>query len=171
VATIHPYAIIADPVVDERARSYTRPVDPAILCPHRRSSASAVKRYLYVSLYEERCSMLIQTATVLVIEDDEAVRSLLVTILADRPARSVTGAGSGVEALAYLDRAWPDLILLDIKMSDIDGFALYRCIRDRAESANVPVLFTTALSADETAEQMRQLSGPSVTGATRGRTN
>ena len=95
----------------------------------------------------------------LIIDDDESVRWLLAEILADRPGWSITTASSGLEALVSLDAQRPDLILLDIKMPGLDGFDVYKLIRERDDLASVPVLFTTVLGDAQTAAQVAGLAG------------
>lgn len=54
------------------------------------------------------------------------------------------GASSGLEALDVLNRVRPRLILLDVRMPDMDGFETCRRIRLRDDLARVPIAFVTA---------------------------
>ncbi len=101
-----------------------------------------------------------QRTTILVVDDDEHTRSLLVDALADRAELLITAVGDGKAALAYVDMACPHLILLDVKLADLDGLTVYRRLRERADLARVPVLFLTGLSADHLDEQTAALPGP-----------
>jgi len=56
------------------------------------------------------------------------------------------GAGSGEEALEALATTHPDLVLLDIMMPGISGHETCRRIKDNAATADIPVIFMTALS-------------------------
>lgn len=56
----------------------------------------------------------------------------------------VAACNSGHMALKYLEGHVPDLILLDVKMPDMDGFETLRAIRQKEKAKNVPVIFLTA---------------------------
>jgi sigma-B regulation protein RsbU (phosphoserine phosphatase) len=55
-------------------------------------------------------------------------------------------AKNGETALAIAQKAAPDLILLDIMMPDIDGFEVCRRLKDNPDTANIPVIFLSALT-------------------------
>ncbi len=52
--------------------------------------------------------------------------------------------GNGAETLAFVAEVSVDLVLLDINMPGLDGFAVYDLLRARPETATVPILFMTA---------------------------
>lgn len=60
-------------------------------------------------------------------------------------------AKSGDQALHFLKKMRPDLILLDIKMPDMDGYETLKYIKDNPETTNIPVIFLTADS-DQSSE-------------------
>lgn len=51
---------------------------------------------------------------------------------------------SGQEALQYLQKEVPDLILLDIHMPDIDGYEVMEQIKKDEKTTGIPVIFVTA---------------------------
>ena len=53
-------------------------------------------------------------------------------------------AKSGQEALQYLQKEVPDLILLDIHMPDIDGYEVMEQIKKDEKTTGIPVIFVTA---------------------------
>ncbi len=55
-------------------------------------------------------------------------------------------ATSGEQALAMCQKILPDLILLDIVMPEMDGFAVCSQLKAEAETAKIPVIFLTALN-------------------------
>ncbi|HLL65473.1 MAG TPA: response regulator [Micromonosporaceae bacterium] len=84
---------------------------------------------------------------VLVVDDALTVRELQRSIL-ERAGFEVVVAGDGVEALSRLGEQVPDLVLTDVEMPRMDGFALTEQIRARPTLANVAVLILTSLSSD-----------------------
>jgi class 3 adenylate cyclase len=61
----------------------------------------------------------------------------------------VTTAASGAEALEAAQATAPDLILLDIMMPGMDGYEVLRRLRKSAATADIPVIFLTALTSPE----------------------
>ncbi len=82
----------------------------------------------------------------LVVDDEPLNVSLLSQLL--RPEFRVLGALSGPSALALLATEQPDLILLDVMMPGMDGYAVLRQLRDAPATAEIPVIFVTALGAE-----------------------
>lgn len=84
--------------------------------------------------------------TILVIDDDEATRQALADLLASERYATIQ-AGDGVEALALLlatKGRLPEIILLDVQMTDMDGHAFRRAQSADEELASIPVLVMTA---------------------------
>ncbi len=86
-------------------------------------------------------------ASVLVVDDALTVRELQRTIL-ERAGYQVRVACDGVEALALLAEDPSDLVLTDVEMPRMDGFALTEAIRAHPKFTNVPVLILTSRSTD-----------------------
>ncbi|HUA15831.1 MAG TPA: response regulator [Verrucomicrobiae bacterium] len=80
---------------------------------------------------------------VLVAEDNPVNRELLRELLEGRGYR-VADVSNGQEALDYLEKNVPDLLLLDLGMPVLDGFATVRRIREDPRFAQLPVLAVTA---------------------------
>ncbi|MGH7582060.1 MAG: diguanylate cyclase [Gemmatimonadales bacterium] len=81
--------------------------------------------------------------TVVVVEDDPAQATLLDSWLRQLNARVLLCA-SAQEARDTLARALPDIILLDVELPDIDGYAIARLVRQDQRLSLVPVVFLTA---------------------------
>ena len=80
---------------------------------------------------------------VLVADDDLTIRNLLGEALADE-GHVVRTAANGQEALAIL-RAWqPDLIVLDLMMPVMDGWAFRAAQQAQPDSRDIPVLLLSA---------------------------
>ncbi len=82
-------------------------------------------------------------ATVMVVDDEAAVRRVLVMRLQLAGYRVIC-AEDGEEALTLFHQEQPDLVVLDVMLPKLDGFAV--CRRLRAESC-VPIIFLSALDA------------------------
>lgn len=87
-------------------------------------------------------------SSILVVEDDDSV-ALTIERCLRRDNHSVTLASSGVQALQVARRHIPDLVLLDVLMPGMDGFAVCREMRADPVLAEVPIIFLTARSKDE----------------------
>lgn len=79
---------------------------------------------------------------VLVVEDEAALRSYLVPLI-ERDGLQAQAVGSGKEALAAIDAARPDLVLLDVGLPDISGMAV--CLEIRRRPDYLPVIMLTGL--------------------------
>jgi two-component system, cell cycle sensor histidine kinase and response regulator CckA len=80
---------------------------------------------------------------VLIVDDTPANLQVLSDILRDE-GLSVRLAPSGVFALRSVQVRHPDLILLDIRMPEMDGFAVCQRLREDPATAHIPVLFLSA---------------------------
>ena len=81
---------------------------------------------------------------VLVVDDTEPNVRLLRALLKGAGYEVVTAA-SGTEGLAAAAQENPDLILLDIMMPDLTGFEVCQRLRAVPETAQIPIIFLTAL--------------------------
>jgi DNA-binding response OmpR family regulator len=82
--------------------------------------------------------------TVLVVEDDSALREFLCTALADE--FEVAGAVSGEEAVELARKLRPDVVLLDVMLPGLSGLDVVRVIRSDPSLKDTPVLVMTAFS-------------------------
>ncbi len=81
--------------------------------------------------------------TVLVVDDRQADRTLLTEILV-REGYDVRPFEGGELALASVAAQPPQLILLDIQMPEMDGFEVFRRLKAREESRDIPIMFISA---------------------------
>ena len=92
-------------------------------------------------------------ATILIVDDDTALRSAIAMALADlghQPAE----AGDGDGALVWLSLHRADAVLLDLRMPGMDGMEVLRRIRAKPDAPPVAVL-TAVPTSDNTIEAMR----------------
>ena len=83
-------------------------------------------------------------ADILIVDDTSANLRLLSQMLLDKgyEVRAVT---SGARALESVSVSLPDLILLDIKMAEMDGYEVCRRLKQDEHSCEIPVIFISAL--------------------------
>jgi len=79
---------------------------------------------------------------ILVVDDERDVRTVLRLALSTK--YEVVEAHDGLDALEKLERAEPDLVVLDIMMPLMDGYATCRSIRKNPRFREIPVLFLSA---------------------------
>jgi two-component system, chemotaxis family, chemotaxis protein CheY len=79
--------------------------------------------------------------SILVVDDEADIRNLVTEFLSAE-GYAVMPAQNGAEALAVIERAWPALVLLDMRMPVLDGWAFARALQERHIA--VPVMVMTA---------------------------
>jgi CheY-like chemotaxis protein len=94
--------------------------------------------------------------TVLVVEDDADTRDMLRRMLT-RESWAVTEATNGRMALERVAESQPELILLDLMMPEMDGFAFLEALRQQDAWQSIPVVVVTAK--DLTPEDRQRLNG------------
>ncbi len=82
--------------------------------------------------------------SILVVDDDAAVRGLVVRILRSWGHTVIAEAGSVAEALSSAEALRPDTVLVDIGLPDGDGFALTRELRSRSWAPRVVIFSSDA---------------------------
>jgi len=98
----------------------------------------------------------------MVVDDVDVIRDVLARLLKREGYRTLA-AGSGHEALDLLEQnrtageAPPDLILLDVKMPDIDGLDLLEQLHSDTRWQNTPVIMLTAISDTQVVNRAQQL--------------
>lgn len=90
--------------------------------------------------------MLVPPADILLVDDNPANLDVLARLLRQHRhrVRTVTSGALGLEAMR---RQVPELLLLDVNMPGLDGYATCRAIQADAQLASVPVIFISALDA------------------------
>ena len=93
---------------------------------------------------------------VLIVEDDQIAREIMRRML-EKEGWTALEAENGRVALERVDDQMPAVILLDLMMPEMDGFAFLSALRERENGKSVPVIVVSAL--DLTAEHRKRLSG------------
>jgi DNA-binding NarL/FixJ family response regulator len=90
-----------------------------------------------------------QTLRLVVVDDHALFRRGLVGLLDEMPGFDVVGqAGDGQQALPVIEKARPDIVLLDLNMPNMDGIATLRALRDRKLPVRVLMLTISQNDAD-----------------------
>jgi sigma-B regulation protein RsbU (phosphoserine phosphatase) len=98
------------------------------------------------------------TAYVLVADDDEYVRILVESKLgAEYDIETVADGTEAWELLTDSDHPRPDLLILDVMMPELDGFAALERVREHDELADIPVMMLTSRGRED--DVMRALDG------------
>lgn len=95
---------------------------------------------------------------VLVIDDNAENRALAQAALEDE-GYDVRLATNGPDGLALFDATRPDCVLLDIRMPGMDGIEVCKRMRERAEAADIPILFLTAQRDVDTFDRAQEAGG------------
>ena len=78
---------------------------------------------------------------ILIVDDVTTNLKVAADVLKDNYQLSM--AKSGAQALEFLKKAKPDLILLDVRMPGMDGYETLEKIKSNSETSNIPVVFLT----------------------------
>ncbi len=83
--------------------------------------------------------------TILIIEDEESIRNIIRAFLEDA-GYTVILAADGLEGIEQFRRNRPDLVLLDLMLPKVDGFAVCEILRRESQ---IPIIMLTALDDDD----------------------
>jgi K+-sensing histidine kinase KdpD len=98
-------------------------------------------------------------ASILVVDDTIENLHLLTSML-EKHGYEARPVASGRQALQAVERAPPDVILLDIRMPGMDGYEVCRRLKAREELRDIPVIFLSALA--DTADKVRAFEAGGV---------
>ena len=96
---------------------------------------------------------------VAIVDDTSEARRLIRRILQSQGDFEIFEATSGRQAIELITLERPDLVILDLMMPEIDGFAVLDVLRGNPETANIPVIVATAkeLTIDEKSRLQGQI--------------
>ena len=81
--------------------------------------------------------------TILIVDDEEMTRRLL-RLMLERDGYRIVEAEDGIQALARIEETVPDVIILDVMMPNMDGFATCEVLRERPDTADLPIIMLSA---------------------------
>ncbi len=91
--------------------------------------------------------------TLLVVEDDPALREVLLLALSRRPNFRAIAARDGIEALALFGQHQPQALILDILLPHVNGLDVLRQLNEQNRLAGVAVIVISALGYSEVIQQ------------------
>jgi hypothetical protein len=139
--------VIMATIVDDRQRGYALGATDYLAKPiSRERLAELIRRY--------RRDLTLRR--ILVVEDDDATREMLRRTL-ERDGWTVAEAADGRAALDQVAAAPPALVLLDLMLPELDGFAVVGEMRANDMWSRIPIIVITAM--DLTADDRRRLNG------------
>jgi CheY-like chemotaxis protein len=89
----------------------------------------------------------IMKQTILTIDDERSIRLLLESFLSKN--YEVTSKGNGEDALEWLETHLPDLIICDVQMPGMDGYAVLEHIRQRGYTKHTPVVMLSGVESSK----------------------
>jgi DNA-binding response OmpR family regulator len=99
--------------------------------------------------------------TILVADDEPAIRTMLEVILS-ADGHEVISLSDGKAVLEYLKSHTPDVMLLDVKMPQLNGFEICSRIRRIKRLAHVPVMLLTGFDDDQTRDHAKLVGADDV---------
>ncbi len=81
---------------------------------------------------------------ILIIDDEEAIQTVVQFGLNLSVGWDVMTASSGAEGIVRAQKEQPDMILLDVMMPEMDGLATFRALQKNSDTQAIPVIFLTA---------------------------
>ena len=90
-----------------------------------------------------------ELAKILIVEDDPTIRTILELALLGAGFKDLKSVGRGDDGLDEARRMKPDLVLLDVMLPGLDGFAVARRIRETPELSATRIIMLTARTQNE----------------------
>jgi len=122
---------------------------PLVRATHEPSSADASQPTLFARLAPG------QQVTALVVDDSTVSRRILASLLESAGLQVITATG-GIEGVSLAREHRPDVIFMDVKMADLDGFSATRQLAADASTKRIPVIAVTASAFGDTRQAARE---------------
>ena len=90
-----------------------------------------------------------ELASIVIVEDDAVIRAVLEMALTAEGFRKVASCARGDEGLTAIRRRKPDLVLLDVMLPGLDGFAICKGVRAAHELSGTRIIMLTARTQNE----------------------
>lgn len=107
-----------------------------------------------VGVPEADAGVVVSGETILVVDDSVVIRKM-VEIALENESYNIVSVATGKEALTYLDDKKPNLIILDIMLSDVNGLDVLKAIK--ASKSDIPVVMLSAKDTPRETTKAKQL--------------
>jgi threonine synthase len=149
-------------VVVVNCTGHTMPTEPFLLGENWASNIVLPPRSLEDSPQEGLLAALNRVAPsrfprVAIVDDSEEARRLIRRILQSQGNFTIFEAENGKTALELVKKENPDLVILDLMMPEMDGFAVLDALKAEPQTASIPVIVSTAK--ELTSEEKSKLKG------------
>ena len=149
-------------VVVVNCTGHTMPTEPFVLGDNWARNVVLPSRVMEETPQEGLLAALSRVAPdrfprIAIVDDSEEARRLIRRILQSQGNFTIFEAESGKKALKLAQKELPDLMILDLMMPEMDGFAVLDALRAKPETASIPVIVTTAK--ELTPEEKGKLKG------------
>ena len=137
-------------VKEPRTKSKERNQEPGI-----KSQSSPDTQHSALSTQHSSTPQSSSPARILLVDDNADMRDYVQRLLSDRASTDssvryeVQAVTDGIAALAAVDEQLPDLVLSDVMMPGLDGFALLRELRANPHTKEIPVILLSARAGEE----------------------
>ncbi|MEQ9638706.1 MAG: EAL domain-containing protein [Alphaproteobacteria bacterium] len=98
----------------------------------------------------------LQSAHIVMVDDEPIMLEITATLLEDAGYSNFSAIEDSSQAMDILTQGRPDILLLDLVMPDVDGFAILEGVRNSSELEHLPVIVLT--SSSDPADKLRALS-------------
>ena len=149
-------------VVVINCTGHTMPTEPFILGDNWARNVVLPARSMEATPQEGLLAALSRVAPdrfpcIALVDDSPDARRLIRRILQSQGNFTIHEAENGKLALKLIEKEHPDLIILDLMMPEMDGFAVLDALKARPETADIPVIVSTAK--ELTSEEKDRLKG------------
>ena len=100
--------------------------------------------------------MTLSNKTVLIAEDGVTISKMLKFLFMSKGC-NVSSAKNGIDALEILEKESPDIILLDLKMPEMDGFEFYERLKKDDKNKDIPVIVLSAFKEEKQKERLKSM--------------
>ena len=141
----------------------------SIVCDKGKSLRLGAAEYLEKPIDQSRLVEIIDSLVgavsspvVLVVDDDRDIVSALCNTLRARGFAGIA-AYDGREAMAAIESRKPDLVLLDLRMPEMDGYQVIQAVKSRPDTNHIPIVVMTAHRIDRKKIDLLRLTADQIT--------
>ncbi|MDD4489810.1 MAG: two-component regulator propeller domain-containing protein [Paludibacter sp.] len=139
--------IIRMPLGNKHIKQFEFETDGDLII-HKEKTESPVISDMDINDESEKIKIKSKTAyKILIVEDEDDIRHYLVEELSD--TYKIAVAVNGKDALQYILREKPNLVISDVMMPEMDGFTLTKKIKSNININHIPIILLTARASDE----------------------